>query len=1177
MTTPIYLVVGQSNALLLAALSPTFLANQGTQGDFILGSVAEGGTTLARDLVGTVMEPDEHNDFFPIDDGDPNTGELYRLLTQTIDDLIGDPANPTGHLAGIIWAQGESDAGNLSVQVESSQAFQDSQNYFTLLNTLLDQLEDAYGDFDTVITPLAPSSQFASKPSRQEGFLEIRDAQFEVANARDNVNIVDPERLINFLGGDYSAFLQDDIHFTRDFFEIQFRLALSVLGAPIPFDNPPPTSGTQTDTGASIAQYLSDTNQLDLFNELIGNTPEPFSTQSLSDNILDGEMLTSINQSALFEAFLGADFSNSLDQYFNNLIGNDTFDGDIAMNGDEPSDRRFQDTIFGGTGDDTLTGNEGDDNLGGGTGDDVINGGADNDFLIGNEGNDTLNGGDDEDLLLGSEGNDSISGDDGHDTLFGDSGSDTLFGGVGDDVGHGGANEDVLFGGDGFDSLTGAEGDDTLFGDQGNDSLDGGIGEDRLDGGTGNDFLLGDDGDDFLFGGADNDTLNGNLGSDTLSGGAGDDFSSGGENEDLLLGGEGSDTLFGENDDDTLFGDQGNDSLDGGTGNDQLDGGSENDILIGNIGNDTINGGDGVDTIFGNEGNDSLLGDAGNDTLHGDSGSDTLSGGDGDDLSFGGNNNDVLFGGEGSDSLFGEDSDDNLFGDDGNDLVSGGNGNDFLNGNQGNDFILGGAGNDTLFGENGDDTLIGGSGEDVFHGNFGEDTVRFIGFENDFTVTANSVQNNNTGETDLLFGIESIEFALFDIAGQGYQPSAFGPALPSSSGLVIGGINVFDEAGLELNLSSFTDGDSVFGGYFISSNLDTAPSDIRNNGVANAVEQGVLFVTGASSIVGSEFNDQIFGGDFRDFLSGAVGDDFISGGNGKDSLTGEAGNDTIVGGNDNDTLIGEVGSDSLQGESGNDLLQGGSGFDTLNGGEGNDVLTGNFNWDIFVFTGEFGNDTITDFDQSNTFESIDLSDIAEIESFDDLIQNHLGNNEDGNAVITVGDNSITLLGVSAESLIANDFIIQDAPNNDNQEDDSLIGSDGNDTLLGEGGNDTLIGNAGSDNLIGGDGNDLIQGGSGFDTLDGGEGDDVLTGNFNWDIFVFNGEFGNDTITDFDQSNTFERIDLSGITEIESFDDLIQNHLGNNEDGNAVITVGDNSITLLGVSAESLIANDFIFT
>ena len=180
-------------------------------------------------------------------------------------------------------------------------------------------------------------------------------------------------------------------------------------------------------------------------------------------------------------------------------------------------------------------------------------------------------------------------------------------------------------------------------------------------------------------------------------------------------------------------------------------------------------------------------------------------------------------------------------------------------------------------------------------------------------------------------------------------------------------------------------------------------------------------------------------------------------------------------------------------------------------------------------------------------------------------------------MITVGDNSITLLGVSAESLIADDFIIEDAPINDNQGGDSLIGSGGNDTLLGEGGNDTLIGNAGSDNLIGGDGNDLIQGGSGFDTLDGGEGNDVLTGNFNWDIFVFNGEFGNDTITDFDQPNTFERIDLSDIAEIENFDDLVLNHLSNNEEGNAVITVGDNSITLLGVTAESLIANDFILT
>ena len=66
------------------------------------------------------------------------------------------------------------------------------------------------------------------------------------------------------------------------------------------------------------------------------------------------------------------------------------------------------------------------------------------------------------------------------------------------------------------------------------------------------------------------------------------------------------------------------------------------------------------------------------------------------------------------------------------------------------------------------------------------------------------------------------------------------------------------------------------------------------------------------------------------------------------------------------------------------------------------------------------------------------------------------------------------------------------------------------------------------------------------------------------------------ITDFNQANALEAIDLSAVTAITDFADLAANHLDTDDDGNAVITVNANSITLTGVEADDLVAGDFIF-
>ena len=57
------------------------------------------------------------------------------------------------------------------------------------------------------------------------------------------------------------------------------------------------------------------------------------------------------------------------------------------------------------------------------------------------------------------------------------------------------------------------------------------------------------------------------------------------------------------------------------------------------------------------------------------------------------------------------------------------------------------------------------------------------------------------------------------------------------------------------------------------------------------------------------------------------------------------------------------------------------------------------------------------------------------------------------------------------------------------------------------------------------GDDDLEGGDGDDTLDGGAGDDFLVGGAGDDTFVFGGQAGFDTISDFTTGDT-DTIDLS---------------------------------------------------
>ncbi len=132
----------------------------------------------------------------------------------------------------------------------------------------------------------------------------------------------------------------------------------------------------------------------------------------------------------------------------------------------------------------------------GGSGDDILTGAAGSDTIDGGEDNDTIYGGLGSDVLRGGAGKDTLDGGSGVNTIYGDAGDDQLIGGASVDFLYGGAGDDLLQGGAGNDLLRGGSGNDRLYGQSGDDQLAGGDDNDSLWGGDGIDYLAGNGGCD---------------------------------------------------------------------------------------------------------------------------------------------------------------------------------------------------------------------------------------------------------------------------------------------------------------------------------------------------------------------------------------------------------------------------------------------------------------------------------------------------------------------------------------------------------------------------------------------------------------------------------------------------------------------------------------------------------
>lgn len=115
----------------------------------------------------------------------------------------------------------------------------------------------------------------------------------------------------------------------------------------------------------------------------------------------------------------------------------------------------------------------------------------------------------------------------------------------------------------------------------------------------------------------------------------------------------------------------------------------------------------------------------------------------------------------------------------------------------------------------------------------------------------------------------------------------------------------------------------------------------------------------------------------------------------------------------------------------------------------------------------------------------------------------------------------------------------------NEDNDFLFGQDGNDLLLGNSGNDSLYGEQGSDKLTGGHGDDCLEGGAGDDWLCGDEGNDILNGGEGDDTYIFNGNWGSDTVLDTQGSLVFGDYAPENLAITADADDLVLSKIEQN--------------------------------
>jgi Ca2+-binding RTX toxin-like protein len=477
-----------------------------------------------------------------------------------------------------------------------------------------------------------------------------------------------------------------------------------------------------------------------------------------------------------------------------------------------------------------------------------------------------------------------------------------------------------------------------------------------------------------------------------------------------------------------------------------------------------LGGGDGADTLYGRPLNttagtiyfSTLDGGRGDDTLY-SGGAANAYGGQGNDVFYGGQSWDTFVGGEGNDTAFGGGGGDTLHGNDGNDVLNGGDGDDTIQGEDGDDFIDGGAGNDFLRGQSGNNTIRGGEGDDIIY-------------------------SETTGIDVLL--------------GDGGNDKIY--SWNTAAALIDGGdgndeIHALATSVLESTINGGAGNDQIF---VTSEWYPTSPPKVVTIDGGSGDDEIQLYQSHGPSV-----------------LTFAPG----------------SGHDTVV-----------MPFSPWQPESATVRVE-------LHGVTPEQVRMYRDDMDLVVVYGENDSLRVSDYfgqvlpvgqySTAGSYPRLEgiIFDNGTVWTFDDFpilpmdggeAAEYIGGTQGADLIHAGGGDDRVFSGRG------NDVVFGE------QGDDNLNGDAGDDSVFGGEGNDYIRGGDGNDLVEGGDGNDILQGGSGTDVLRGGAGDDDL---WNWNdtyqVTTFEGGTGNDVIsgTAFDDIYIFNRGD--GQDEMWEWDDV----------------------------------------
>ncbi len=448
--------------------------------------------------------------------------------------------------------------------------------------------------------------------------------------------------------------------------------------------------------------------------------------------------------------------------------------------------------------------------------------------------------------------------------------------------------------------------------------------------------------------------------------------------------------------------------------------------------------------------------------------------------------------------------------------------------------------------------------------------------------------------------------------------------LDGFNGLTITGIDELDELGFSVSGAGDLNGDGfddVVIGARLADPLDPLPpGDPQFRAGETFVVYGGNF-TGSVSQLGTEEADQLIGTAGANVMNGGLGDDELVGNGGADVLKGGAGNDVLaVSDTSFQRVEGDLGSDTLRLDTAGASLDLTSQSDlTITGIEAID-LTGTGDNALFVNK----QDVVNISDTTNTLkvlgdagDSVTLAggdwtndgpasdggiDFTQFSSGAAIVLTQLGVDTliplaDADSVITnIVDGSDIV--IPAGALLANDSDVDAIGSVSAPASDGATAIDGNgDVVLTPGttfpGTDELFtytategtvqsnaasvvvtGVAGSV-ITGTDGDETLIGGTSGDTLDGGLGNDFLDGGAGDDTFVFGDGDGDDIIFGFSAgAGTDDAIDVTGVSGVANLADIQSQ--ASQVGGDTLIDFGGDSLTLLGVNLNDLVADDFLF-